>query len=351
MKNASLVKIEGPLDTEAARILRAVDGIEVDVQRGRDRPHAVAIRFGGSARPLAVEVKKVLTTAVAWQVVQQTEAGRKGDQVLLVATREATADARDILRRHGIGLVDAAGNAHVELPGLLLHIEGRRRAVEKPIRRTPRLSGKAGVVAQALFLGRDRTWQIHELAQRAEVSAGLVHRVLTRLEGEGIVASEGAGPRRTRQVVNAAALLDLWAEENVDLAVERTMAFRLARTPEELVAVVGESLGKAHVRYALTRSAAAFTVASFVTAVPTVDMWIESALAPQSLLKALGADRVDGGANLLLMQTPGDAPMAFRSEQSGVWIVNVARLYYDLRREPRRGLEQADRLRQEVIGL
>ena len=351
VKNDHLVKIVGPLDAEAARILRAVDGFGVDVQRGGNRRNDFTIRFGGGARPLAVEVKKDLTTAAAWQVVRQAGAGRKGGPELLVVTRQATADARDILRRHGIGLVDASGNVHLELPGLLLHIEKRRPAVEKPVRRTARLSGKAGVVAQALFLGRDRTWQIHELAERADVSNGLVHRVVTRLEGEGIVSSEGTGPRRTRQVVNAAALLDLWAEENVDRAVERTMAFRLARTPKELVAAVGEILEKAHVRYAMTRAAAAMAVAPFVTAVPTVDLWIESALAPQSLLKALAADRVDAGANLVLMQTPGDAPMAFRTKQSGVWTVNVARLYYDLRKEPRRGREQAERLRQEVIGL
>lgn len=350
VKNDHLVKIAGPLEAEAARILRAVDGIEVDVRGAGGRRHDLTIRFAGGTRSLAVELKKDLTTAGAWQIVRQTEAGRL-DHDVLVVTRQATADAREILRRHGIGLVDGAGNAHLELPGLLLHIEGRRLQGQESVRRATRLSGKAGVVAQALLLDRDRSWQLHELAERAGVSDGLAHRVVSRLEEEGLVSSEGAGPRRIRHVTDAAALLDLWAEENVDRAVERTMAFRLARTPKDLVAAIADGLGKAKIGYAVTRAAAAMTVAPFVTAVPTVDVWIESAIAPTSVITALGAERVDTGANLVLVQTPGDAPLAFRNERDGIWLVNSMRLYYDLRKDPRRGREQADRLRQEVMNL
>ncbi len=339
------------MEAEAARLLRAVDGVEVDAREPGGTRHDAIIRFAGATRPLAIEIKKDLTAAAAWQVVRQAEAAQKRDSTLLVVTRQATADARDILRRHGIGLVDGAGNAHLELPGLLLHIEGRRLPEADRARRATRLSRKAGVIAQALLLDRDRPWQVHELAERAEVSDGLAHRVLERLETEGIVASEGAGPRRIRRVVNAAALLDLWAEENLDRAVERTTAFRLARTPQDLVTAVGEGLEKAHIGYAVTKAAAAMAVAAFVTAVPTVDVWVDGAIAPQVVLAALGAERVDTGANLVLMQTPGDAPLVFRREHNGVWMVNPMRLYFDLRKDPRRGREQADRVRQEVIGL
>jgi hypothetical protein len=63
------------------------------------------------------------------------------------------------------------------------------------------------------------------------------------------------------------------------------------------------------------------------------------------------AEQVGTGANLVLSQVPGDLPLAFRQEQDRVWMVNTMRLYYDLRQDPHRGREQADRLRMEVIGL
>lgn len=90
-------------------------------------------------------------------------------------------------------LLDGLGNAHIELPGLLVHVEGGQPAeYARPVR----LSGKAGVVAQALLLHGGRRWQVQDLAGETRVSDGLVHRVLVRLEAENLVASEGAGNRR-----------------------------------------------------------------------------------------------------------------------------------------------------------
>lgn len=348
VKNRPIVKIDGPLGAEAARLLAGVDGIEVAVREPRARRSDATVRFAGVTKPVDIELKKYLNAATAWQLVRRAEEG--ADRHLLVVTGQATDEARDILERHGVGMVDGAGNAHLELPGLLLHIEGRRTKEPRP-QRAARLSGKAGIVAQALLLAPDRTWQIHEVAEAAGVSDALAHRVLARLEAEGLVASEGAGPARVRRVVNATALLDLWAEENVDRAVERTTGFRLARTPKELVAAVADRFGKADITYAVTRSAAAMALAPFVTSVPTVDVWVESGITLKAVLDALDAERVETGANLVLTQTPGDAPLAFRQEHDGTWLVNPMRLYYDLRKDPRRGREQADRLRQEMIGL
>jgi hypothetical protein len=348
VKDRPLVKIEGAFEADAVRLLRAVEGVEVAVRDAKTRGGDARLRFAGRTEPVDIKVKQYLNAAGAWQIVRQTDGGTHH---LLVVTDEVTTEARAILERHGVGVIDGAGNAHLELPGLLLHIEGRRRPQEARHRRAARLTGKAGVLAQALLLERDHAWKIHDLAERAGVSDGLAHRVLTRLEGEAIVAAEGAGPNRVRRVVNPTALLDLWAEENVDRAVERTAAYRLARTPKELVSEVAKRLNGAGIAYAVTRAAAAMALAPFMTAVPTVDVWVASDVAPVTLLDALEAERVDTGANLVLTQTPGNIPLAFRQEQGQVWMVNPMRLYYDLRRDPRRGREQAERLRQQVIGL
>ncbi|MGA9774750.1 MAG: hypothetical protein WBU92_02400 [Candidatus Dormiibacterota bacterium] len=349
MKKAPVVKIEGSVAARTARLLREVDGVEVvdgDLGAGSSD---VTLRFGGVVRPVHVEPKRYLNAATAWQLIRQSEGA--DDRYLLVVTDDATEEARGILERHAIGIVDGAGNAHLELPGLLLHIEGRRRTREPRQPGAIRLSGKAGLVAQALLLERERAWQINDLADRAGISNALVHGVLTRLAIERLVAVQGVGPARVRRVTDATALLDLWVEENADRAVERTTAFRLARTPQELVTVVAEGLGRAGISYAMTRAAAAMALAPFVTSVPTVDIWVESAVSPKAVARALGADLVAVGANLVLTQAPGDGPLAFRGDHEGTWLVNPMRLYYDLRQDPRRGREQADRLRQELIGF
>src|SRR6202011_1549720 len=107
----------------------------------------------------------------------------------LLIAGETTAAARKILEDHGIAVIDGLGNAHIELPGLMFHIAGRRRP--SGTTRPTRLSGKAGVAAQVLLLGTDRDWTIKDLANEAGIAAGLAHRVLARLETEGIVVVEG----------------------------------------------------------------------------------------------------------------------------------------------------------------
>jgi hypothetical protein len=347
-----LVKVRGDLGSEAVRILRDTPGISVERELARTggAPDAI-LQFAGAAEAVAVEVRAHANAATAWQLARRAEGG-PGGHLLLVAG-DTTAEAREILQRNGISFVDGLGNAHVELPGLLLHLEGNRRP-RGGIRGTPpptRLTGKAGIVAQALLLGPDRRWQVQGLAEEAHVSLGLAHRVLARLETEGLLAAEGTGPKRVRRVADPTALLDLWAEENTDRAVRQTRAYRLAREPRELVGAVSKGLQEAGIEHAVTGAAASALLAPFVTAVPVAEIWFDSGATAEDVVAAAHAEMVEDGHNLVFSQTRGDVPLAFRRGVHGVWAVNPFRLFFDLCHDPRRGREQAENLRREVIGF
>ena len=213
-----------------------------------------------------------------------------------------------------------------------------------------RLSGKAGVAVQALLLNPQRAWQVHEVAKEARISPALAHRVLARLEAAGVVAAEGSGPNRVRRVTNPTALLDLYAEENGAPPV-RTLAYALAQTPQELIKLLATNLGRTGIEYALTGAAAASFVAPFVTAIPIAEVWVTARMAREELYDGAQADPVTEGPNIVLLQTKGDAPLALRERTKDLWLVNRFQLYSDLRHDPRRGREQADHLRREVIGF
>lgn len=345
-----MLKIEGTLETEALRILREIPGMAVV-------PKAVApgrridafVRFAGQRTPIAIEFKRRVNAATAWALVHQAET--HPNTPLLLVAGQTTAKAREILGEHDIALVDGQGNAHIELPGLLFHLEGRRqpRGGRETFPPT-RLRGKAGIIAQALLLHPERTWQVGELTTETQVSAGLAHRVLTRLEREKIIAAEGAGPKRVRRVTNPTALLDLWAEENVDRPA-RTPAYLLAQTPHQLSQDLGGGLDRHQIDYALTGAAAGSLVAPFVTAVPVIEVWVQATAAAEQLCDAVGAEPVAEGQNVVFLQAKDDAQLTFREQVNGLWTVNRFRLYAELRHDPRRGREQADHLRREVIGF
>lgn len=348
VKERDLVKLEGHFEAEALRVLREIPGLTVAVQPGSDDQGVDALlHFAGTRAPLAVEFKQRANAATAWQLVNYARA--MPDATLLLISGETTAEARQILGDHGIALIDGLGNTHIELPGLLFHLEGRRR--QRPATPSPtKLRGKAGVAAQALLLRPDRAWQVQDLAKEAKISTGLAHRVLARLEQEGIVGAEGSGPHRTRRIINPTALLDLWAEEHLE-RLTRTLGHLLAQTPQQLIKGLGANLERAGISYAVTGAAGASRVAPFATAIPVVDVWVTAISAAEELYDGAEAVPVADGHNVVFLQAKDDAPLVFRERLKGLWVANRFRLYADLRRDPRRGREQADHLRREVIGF
>ena len=340
------MKLEGPFEAEALRILREIPGLTVIAEPGgADRGVDAILGFAGGTARVAVEIKKRANVATAWQLVHEAEA-RPGTPLLLIAD-ETTTEAREILEQHGIAVIDGLGNAHIELPGLLFHLEGRGRGHQP---RPARLTGKAGLIAQILLLHPDRAWQVQDLAKEAHLSLGLAHRVLARLQEEGVVVAEGTGRHRVRRVTNPTALLDLWAEENVERP-RRTLAHLLAQTPQQLMKELGTNLGRAGINYALTGAGAASLVAPFITAVPVAEVWVAATAAPEELYDGAQADPVTDGENVVFLQAKDDTPLTFREKKKGLWLANRFRLYADLRRDPRRGREQAENLRREVIGF
>jgi hypothetical protein len=349
VNNQDVVNIAGRFEAEAARVLRGIPRVGVTFADVADDGIDATVRYAGREVDIAVQFKQRVSAATAWQLAHRA-AVHPGVPLLLIAG-ETTAEAREILEQNGIALVDGLGNAHLELPGLLMHVVAKRGKRQPALgaKRTA-LKGKAGVAAQALLLDSGRLWQVQDLAAVADISTGLAHRVLARLEADEIVHAEGSGPGRVRRVVNPSALLDLWAEETAERTT-RTTAFLLAQTPKQLMGKLASGLDHAGIEHALTGAAGASLVAPFVTAIPVVEVWVMATASPDELYAATQAEPVVEGPNVVFLQAKDDTPLAFREQTNSMFVVNRFRLYADLRRDPRRGREQADHLRQEVIGL
>jgi len=351
VNKSALLNIEGPLPRDALRILQDVAGVTAEVI-GSDQRADVVIRAGDVVHVVEVRTRRDANAASARQFADYARHLPQGTYLLVVA-RTTTAEARNLLEEAGVGVIDGHGNMRVKLPGLFLWTEGRTAVPGRDLQPEPpvKLSGKAGVAAQALLRAPERRWKVHDLATEATVSVGLAHRVFSRLEREQLVEIEGAGPQRTRVINDPTALLDLWAEEMSDRGVKQVRAFRLARDPLAQARTLSRALTEARIDHAVTGAAGAMRLAPFITAVPVTDIWVAETTAIDLVAEKVRADTVHEGHNILFRQAAGDGPLAFRQRVEDVWTVNSFRLFYDLRQDPRRGREQADRLREEVIGF
>lgn len=348
MNNVVTVNIDPRFEADVLRILRAIPGLEVDrgpLDLAVDSDIDAVVVSAGHETPILIETKARVNAATARQLVRVAQL--RPDTPLLLVAGETTAEARCIVAENGIGCIDGLGNAHLELPGLLLHIGGTNKPAPKT---STRLSGKAGIVAQALLREPGHPWQIKDLAAATGVSAGFVHRVVARLTNEALLTADGSGPQRTRTVSDPAGLLDLWVEEQDDKTI-RNHAYQLAQTNQQLVADLTRALDAADIEYAVTGAAAAAMIAPVLTTVAVTELWVDARTDPRDLIEQTPAEAVDAGHNVVFLQTKSNAPLEHRQRVHDVWITGSIRLYLDLRNDPRRGAEQADNLREQIIGF
>lgn len=331
----------------AVEVLRRVPGL--DVFPGSAHAADLELHYAGHKALVSIAARSTVNTAVAHEII----AGGRAQEIPIIATGgTVTRDARQMLQEARVGCIDANGYVHIELPGLLVHIEDRKatKGVKKAPEDKPLLRGKAALVAQAILLHPDRPWHGSELAVAAGVSQPFAHHVLVRLQAANILRVEGAGPKRTRQLQAPDRLLDLWAEENRE-RVEQTRGYMLAQTPRDLARKLAERLSDAGVEYALTGAAAAAVVAPFATAIPTTEVWLAGDLDTASVVEAVNVDVVDSGANVVFLRARDGNPLYEKQQVDDLWLVNRFRLYVDLHKNPKRGREQAQNVREELIGF
>ena len=168
----------------------------------------VRIGYGGREVVYTAELKKGLRPNALGAVIHQIE--RLGEQGLLVADYVTPPMAED-LRARGIPFIDAAGNAYLDQPPLLVWIKGEKPAALAPAHEpTGRAFQASGL--QVLFAlichpeWVDRPYR--EIAQRANVAHGTVGWVMAELLKLGYVTEM----RGKRALVQRERLLQQWAE-------------------------------------------------------------------------------------------------------------------------------------------
>lgn len=177
-------------------------------RRATNADALLELRHAGKTLKYAAEVKRRLRPATLGVVIHQLAA--HGDHALLV-TDHVTPPMADQLRAQGVQFIDAAGNAFLNAPPLLIWVKG-----EKPADRLipPRDRGRAFAatglqVVFALLCKPDATnHPYREIGRLAGVAHGTVGWVVPELQGLGFIAQVG----ERRRLINVDRLLRQWAE-------------------------------------------------------------------------------------------------------------------------------------------
>lgn len=221
--------LEQPLLTAALDAARAhglkIRVVEREPKLGRARADAlVRVEHGGQEVLYAADVHPNLRPATLGLALHQLE--RLGEQALLVTDYVTPALAADLKARR-VAFLDAAGNAYLDQPPLLVWIKGEKPAA-KPV---PMHMGRAfqPTGLQVLFALLCNPQAVNkpyrELAAIAGVAHGTVGWVMPDLQQLGYVR-DLKGKRGTRRLVDIERLLGQWADAYARVLRPRTLIGR-----------------------------------------------------------------------------------------------------------------------------
>jgi len=331
-----------------------LDGLEVmDVERGlefgsEERPNLVTrVRVGRTSRTLVIIVKakgepryakmaittlRGLTSSVprAYPVFASAYVGQR---------------ARRVCRMEGVGYIDLVGNVYLRFDSVLVdRVSPESRPRER--RGAKQLfAPKASRVVRDLLVNWEEPSRITDLADRCDMSPGGVHWVVSLLQDRGYVERDG---NKRVVLTEPGELLDAWAEAwNMDRNPRRPF-FSLERTPEALMSLVATAARATGTTYAFTLLAGASKVAPYVR---FEDVWVYVAEEEAAWVRDLDLQPVDGGGNLVLLDPYDEGVLSHLQEVEGMNVVSNVQLYVDLYNHRGRGREQAEFLRERVLGF
>lgn len=257
------------------------------------------------------------------------------DRLLLLAPHVRLQQAAP-LERAGIDYLDLAGNAHLQAPGLFVHVEGRQPLKEPAP--APGRPQKGWIKAVMAILVRPELVNApyRLLAQHADVALGTVGGCMNDLAARGILLDGKDG----RRVGDRQALVALWVQAYVEglrpKLKERRLQVR-ADGKQDICQRLQRVMVEHAQPWALTGADAAELRTHFFRAEETEIYAPLRALEDRDTQKALVAQPAARDGNLLVIEPPG--PLAMPGElDHGIPVAPDLLTYAELRY---RGTEQA----------
>ena len=338
------LEVDKTVPKATVAILRTIPGVTVNPNSGQNR-----LRVNGTSTPLAIVSGGLRPLAQATAPMLAALAGP--DRVGFVVADRLPEHVRRELEKAGCAYADATGAAHIDVPGIFLHVEGHpsRRQQQTP---APRGIGVVGVRAiQTLLAEPDREWSAAELGISAACSVGNAHNVLRRLEDEGFLAAQGRARTLRRRVTKPGELLDWLSLVPAARRIrERLHTFIYVSDPDKLTTVISKYALDAQLVYAFTGAAAArIWGAGATTAIPITMLRIHPDVPLGEASEMLHAEPVDSGSNVLLVRDFGEVGVHGRARNGPAAMALPVRVWLDMLGEPR-GEDAAALFREAAIG-
>ena len=265
------------------------------------------------------------------------------EHLMLYADFVSERSAR-VCKEYSINYMDAMGNCRIVLPGIHFEIKSEERPKREKRELRSLFSAKSSRALNLLLSHDvDRHWKVSELAERCDISLGLVSRVKQKLLSEGYAEGGLSGIR----ILEPRQLLSDWAKQYSRKIVQKKEFYTLLDESERVDAFP-KVFGDNDVHCALNGFSAAQWIAPYAKA--NTDSFYVDEEGERALTELLDLKKVDSGGNVII-EYPKD-PFVLKASarlKSGIRHANHIQTFLDMGTFGERGEEAAEHLLNQVI--
>lgn len=298
-----------------------------------ERLLVVNYKASGQAASVAMAARRVLS-----------QAGALGKTAIpLVAVPFMGEVGRRMCEEVGVGWLDLSGNAHIVVPGMRVQIEGKPNRFGRVGRPRSLFAPKSARIARWLLMRQREAFSQRELARLSGLDEGFTSRIVRGLEEKELIIRQDDGLVR---VANHGALLDAMSEAYDFSKHEIVRGHVTARSSDEVLRRLEETLHAAKIEHAATALAAAWKWCGFA-GFRLVTVFVAD-LPDTTALGRIGFHETERGENVWLVR-PCDAGVFHGGEvRDGIACVSPVQVYLDLKGHPERSADAASDLRQKL---
>ena len=294
-----------------------------------------------------VECKSTAARALllmALQQISEIKGSFKKGTIPLIVVPYMGKSGMDFCQEHDLSWIDLSGNAHIKAPKLLIHVEGRQNRFKKVGRPTNVFAPKSARIVRQLLIEPGKGYNQRELSQITGLDEGHTSRIVRRLEELNLIDRDDQGSLKPQDLDQ---LLDSWFE-TYDFSKHQIIKGHIAaRSGEELLKWISQTLAEQQIDYAATGLAGAWQYTHFAM-FRLATIFLTDPLG-KNLFDLLHFREDDRGANTWLVVPNDNGVFHGSSAREDIVCVHPIQIYLDLKGHPERAKEAAAMVRQESL--
>ncbi len=320
---------------------------EYPIQNQRIADLVVKTRYKNKDTVFVIEVKSIGEPRHIEQAITQVKLLSKEipNSYPLVASSFISETSREICKKLNVGYIDLFGNIYIDLPKIHIEKESKKTKQVEKKKQKKLFSPVATRIIRSLLSEPSGQWTIQSLSEKSEVSLGYAHRVVEKLIDKKLLERN----KNYRLVlIDKSSLLDAWRDSYTFKNNKIYSYYTFEKNKNSLFNEIKKTSQLIESQYALTLHSGASFIAPYVR-YTDVHLYIKSDM--DKWIQKLDLRPVESGANIYLIEPYDEGVLQNLQTIKGNKIVSNIQLYLDLYSYPKRGREQAEKIREEKINF